>query len=245
MKLTILQNEHELSVFAANLVIEHINNNPKDLLVFPTGNTPLGMFEHLVSNYEAGKVSFKESRLLELDEYSGISLTDDRSLFAWLDRSLINKVNFLTENVYRFNSDNTEVEIEIQRIENIIHKNNGLDLLILGLGPNGHLGFNEPGSSVDSSTRLVKLTPESIQSNARYWSDYSVVPEYGFTLGMKSILSAKKVILLVQGSSKADILYKTINANISDDIPATHLRTLNNCIILSDQEAARKINTFS
>jgi glucosamine-6-phosphate deaminase len=243
MKLIVLRDEHELSIYASNLVIEHITNNPGGLVVFPTGNTPLGMFEQLVKNYQKGTVSFNSSLLLELDEYSGIGLNDDLSLFGWLDRTFIEQVDFLPENIYRFNSDTRNPESEIQRIETIIQNNHEIDLLVLGLGPNGHIGFNEPGSCSTSLTRLVELTPESIQSNSRYWSEKSVVPNYGFTLGMNSILKARKVILLVQGSSKAKILYDTLNAPISDQIPATFLRRLENLYILADQEAASLLQT--
>jgi len=241
MKLIILRDEKELSACAANMVIEHIKRNPNGLLVFPTGNTPLGMFENLVSNFQKGAVSFKNSFLLELDEYFGIELNDYRSLFNWLNRTMIQNVDFLPENVFRFISNTLDPDSEIQRIEKIIQSKNGIDLLVLGLGPNGHIGFNEPGSLSTSPTRIVKLSQESLQSNARYWKEDSIVPNSGFTLGMSSILKARKVFLLVQGDLKAEILDSTLNAAISAAIPSTFLRNLDNFYVLADQEAARNI----
>ena len=243
MKLIILKNEKELSNYAANMVMDHINYNPNGLLVFPTGNTPLGMFESLVSKYQKGLVSFRNSCLLELDEYYGIAINSYLNLFAWLDRTFIQKVDFLPKNVFRFNSDSLDSEAEIQRINAIIRSKNGIDLLVLGLGPNGHIGFNEPNSDPTSPTRIVKLTPESLQSNSRYWDEDSIVPDSGYTLGMDSLLKAKKIILLVQGYSKAEILYATLNSDISASVPSTYLRTLENCYILADQEAASKLDT--
>lgn len=242
MKLIILKDEQELSNYAAQMVIDHVKEKPNGLLVFPTGNTPLGMFDSLVLNFQKGLVSFKNSCLLELDEYFGIAINSPLNLFAWLDRTFIQKVDFLPENVFRINSDIHKPELEIQRIENIIQENAGIDLLVLGLGPNGHLGFNEPGSDSTSPTRIVKLTPESLLSNSRYWAEDSIMPTSGFTLGMDSLLKAKKIILLVQGFSKAEILFETLNSKISATIPSTFLRTLENCFILADQEAASKLN---
>jgi len=241
MKLIIIKDEQALSNTAAKMVMDHVNDSPSGLLVFPTGNTPLGMFDALVSNYKNGLVSFKNSSLLELDEYFGIEINSSLNLFAWLDRTFIQKVDFISENVYRFNSETLSPENEIRRIDKIIESKNGIDLLVLGLGPNGHLGFNEPESDPASPTRIVKLTPESLRSNSRYWPEEFSVPTSGFTLGMDSLLNAKKIILLVQGSSKADILFSTLSSEISASIPSTFLRTLDNCYLLADQDASSKL----
>ncbi len=243
MKLIILKDEQKLSHYAGKMVMDRVIENPSGLLVFPTGNTPLGMFDYLVSNYQKGKISFNKASLLELDEYFGIELTSELNLFSWLNRTFIQKVDFLSENVFQINSDTKDPDSEIQRINNIVQNKNGIDLLVLGLGPNGHIGFNEPGALPTSPTRIVKLSDSSIQSNSRYWSEGSIIPDSGFTLGMDLLLKAKKIILLVQGQSKAEILNSTLNSEISSAIPSTFLRNLDNCYILADQEAARKVNT--
>jgi glucosamine-6-phosphate deaminase len=244
MELRILENDNDLSVFAAEIVINHIRKNPNGLIVFPTGNTPLGMFDQLIKNYQRGRVSFKRSCLVELDEYFGIDLSAPCNLFAWLDRTLIQKVDFLPENVFRFNSAAQEPDVEIKRIETVIADKGGIDLLVLGLGPNGHIGFNEPGSSADSQTRVVHLSQESLLSNSRYWKEETVVPLQGITLGMNQILKARKVILLVQGSLKAEILHSTISSPITEKIPATFLRTLEHFVVLADQEAASLLGKY-
>lgn len=238
INLTVFNNETELSIAAANLVIQQIKANPQSVMVFPTGNTPLGMFEQLVSNYQKGFVSFKDSCLIELDEYFGISLDAPLNLFSWLDRTLIQKVDFKPENVYRFNSNASDPAKEIARIDRVLSEKNGIDLLVLGLGPNGHIGFNEPGSQVNSPTRIIELSKASLLSNARYWGEESIVPKKGITLGMNHLLKAKKVILLVQGTAKAAILEATVNSPISEKIPATYLRELGQFHILADLDAA-------
>ncbi len=238
MKLVTLQDEKELSVFAANLVIDRLNQNPQSVIVFPTGNTPLGMFEQLVEKYQKGMVSFRDACLIELDEYCGISLDDPCNLFNWLNRTLLQRVDFLPDNIYRFDSAALDPDTEIKRFEKIIKDNNGIDLLLLGLGPNGHVGFNEPGSLASSQTRIVQLSQESLQSNSRYWGEDTLVPSRGFTLGLSEIMSAREVVLLVQGLSKAEILDASINGPISKEVPASYLRSLENYTILADKDAA-------
>lgn len=242
MKLISLKDEKELSVYAANLVIDRINQNPQSVIVFPTGNTPLGMFDQLVTKYRDGKVIFRDVCLIELDEYFGISLDDSRNLFNWLNRSFIQKVDLVPQNVFRFNSNAQYPEKEIKRIDQLIEEKNGIDLIVLGLGTNGHVGFNEPGSQATSHTRVVKLSPDSLQSNSRYWDENSLVPSHGFTLGMETIMKSREIILLVQGEQKAGILKEVINSPISDQIPATFLRTVKNFTILADRAAASLIN---
>ena len=151
---------------------------------------------------------------------------------------MIQKVDFKLKNVYRFNSNASDPAKEIARIDRVLCEKKGIDLLILGLGPNGHIGFNEPGSLATSPTRIIELSNESLLSNARYWGEETDVPKKGITLGMKQLLKAKKVILLVQGTAKADILEATVKAPISEKIPATYLRELEQFLILADRDAA-------
>ena len=166
-----VKDENELGKTAARLVCDAIHQKETSTLVFPTGNTPLGMFKELVSLYQSGKVSFRKSKLIELDEYYGIRKDDERNLFAWLDRELLQQVDYLSENIHRFDSDAADPQSEARRMAEVVNDSGGIDLLVLGLGLNGHGGFNEPGTRVDSPTRLVDLTPESIMSSANYWGD--------------------------------------------------------------------------
>jgi glucosamine-6-phosphate deaminase len=242
MNLIKVQNEFQLSFTSARIVRDYINQHPGSVIVFPTGNTPLGLFEELVLNFKAGKVSFRDSSLIELDEYYDIPLTDPRNLFEWLNRELLQKVDFLPEHVYRFNSEAADPIAESRRIDRIAAELGGIDLLVLGLGINGHIGFNEPGSQPSSQTRLIQLSSESLLSSSNYWGEEVEVPKSGFTLGMSTLLKAKKTILLVQGAAKAEILNATLKAEISEEIPATYLRTLVDLTIIVDQEAASFIS---
>lgn len=232
-----VKDEKELGKTAARLVCESISEKKTSTLVFPTGNTPLGMFTELVSLYQSGKVSFRNSRLIELDEYYGIKKDDDRNLFAWLERELLRQVDFLPENIHRFNSDAADPLSEARRMAEVVNECGGIDLLVLGLGMNGHLGFNEPGAKMDSPTRLVELTPESLISSANYWAAGAEIPGQGFTLGMDLLLKARKTILLVQGASKAQILNQSLNGIMTDQVPATYLRLAGDLTVIADREA--------
>ena len=237
-----VKNEKELGVTAAKLVCDSLSKKEKNTVIFPTGNTPLGMFNELVVLNRSGKVSFKDTTLFELDEYFGIEKDDDRNLFAWLDRELISQVDFRPENVYRFDSFSSDPQGEINRMTGALQEKGGIDLLVLGLGMNGHLGFNEPGTQMTSPTRLINLTRESIISSTNYWGAGVEIPKQGFTFGMDVLLKARKIILLVQGKSKAQILGKMMNGIITDQIPASYLRLVNDLTIIADEDAAALIN---
>ena len=238
-----VKDENELGKTAARLVCDAIHQKETSTLVFPTGNTPLGMFKELVSLYQSGKVSFRKSKLIELDEYYGIRKDDERNLFAWLNRELLQQVDFQPENIHRFDSFGPDPQVEARRMEKIVNDSGGIDLLVLGLGMNGHLGFNEPGTRIDSPTRLVDLTPESIMSSANYWGAGAEIPRQGFTLGMDVLLKARKTTLLVQGAAKAQVLKETLEGPVTDRLPATYLRNLSDLTIFADNEAVRMIDS--
>jgi len=238
MQLVIVKGEPEFGQMAARLVCEFLAQKPESTLVFPTGNTPLSMYKELVNQFAAGEVSFAHAALVELDDYYGIPLHDPRNLFSWLQNIFIRQVDFQPERLFRFNTEAEDAAAEAARIESILQAHGGIDLLVLGLGPNGHIGFNEPGSETPGATRVVNLTHESLLSNARYWGGISNVPAQGFTLGLDVLRKAAKTILLVSGSHKAGILKQMVEGPITDLLPATCLREMPNVLVLADAAAA-------
>jgi glucosamine-6-phosphate deaminase len=238
MNLQIVKDERELGQKAAGYVSDFLAQNPQATLVVPTGNTPLPMYRELVQLYSAGKISFKSASLLELDEYYGIPLQDPRNLFTWLESSLLSQVDFQPERLFRFDSAALDANTEALRMEEALRVHSGIDLLVLGLGPNGHIGFNEPGSDFNSLTRVVTLTSESIASNARYWGGIDKVPAQGFTLGLGILRQARHTILIVTGEKKAAILKQVLQGPITDQVPATCLHNMANVTILADEAAS-------
>jgi glucosamine-6-phosphate deaminase len=238
MKLSIVQNYTDLSQLAARQVVDHLAASPGSCLVFPTGNTPLGMYRELVNAYRSGSVRFKDAALVELDDYFDIRLDDPRNLFAWLGRTFIDQVDFSPARLFRFNTNAVETAEEAERMTSAVHSAGGIGLLVLGLGSNGHIGFNEPGSEPGSPTRVVELTPESLESNSEYWGVNADVPARGITLGMDLLLAAKKVILLVNGGHKAQILRQLVVGVETPLLPASFLQRVEDFTIIADNSAA-------
>lgn len=230
MKTQIFSDYKSLCAGTADAVVEQLRREPKSVLVFPTGNTPLGLFKELVEQHRSGHVSFDRAHIVVLDEYAGLTPNDPRSLTGWLKRELTTPVNIPSSHLHGFDNGPDALEKEIVAL-------GGLGLVVLGLGPNGHLAFNEPGSAYDSRARCIDLTPDSITSNAAYWGSEDRVPRQGLTLGLGTLSEARSLILMVSGEAKRGILEQTLNGSVSPAIPATILRQLQQSQIFADEAA--------
>ena len=237
MKIEAVEDNEEMSRRAAALFIAQARKRPDSVCVLPTGRTPEGLFRLLVEVARNGSVEFSRLRFVTLDEYAGIDQDDRRCLYQWLRRALFDPIGMSVEQVAAFNSASTEPDAEAVRIEKAISAWGGIDLAIVGLGPNGHVGFNEPGSAADSRARRVALTEESIVSNARYWGSEQDVPRFAYTLGIATLREARSVILMASGTAKAAILAKALEGPESPDVPASLLRSHADFTVLADREA--------
>ncbi len=226
----------DMSRIAADIVVAQLERKPESLLVLPTGNSPLGLFGVLVERRLAGEADFRDARFVTLDEYAGVGGDDPRRLLSWLKRELLDPLDVAADRIHSFDPE-AAVEADAERIERLIRDAGGIDLAVLGLGPNGHLGFNEPGSPFDSRTRLVTLAAESIRSNAVYWGSEAAVPRQGVTLGLGTLYEARQCLLIVSGESKAQILARTLEGPISPAIPATLLHRRSNATVIADRAA--------
>lgn len=237
MKIKIVPDDNTLSTLAADHVTACINAKPDATLLFATGNSPLGMFELLVKRVQAGTLNLSHARLIELDEYVGIPLDDSRNLFQWLRRELIDPAGWPLSHTTRFDSAADDPHAAAQSVVQVVEEQGGIDLQVLGIGPNGHIGFNEPGSSFDAAYQVIDLTPESIASSARYWGSASIVPRRGMTLGLGTLGQAKQTILIVSGDSKAAILKLALEGPVTPDVPASVIQTWPNVTVIADQSA--------
>jgi len=234
MKLIAAADHDDLSRQAAALVIDQVETKPASLLVVPTGETPLGMFRALVS--AAGGADFSRASFVTLDEYAGIGPGDRRRLLLWLRRELLDPLGIGDDRVIAFDPE-AEPVAEAARIEAAIAALGGIDLAVVGLGPNGHLGFNEPGSAFDSRARLVALTPASIRSNAAYWGSEADVPREAFTLGLGTLRAARRLAMIASGARKRAILGRTLRGAVGEETPATLLRVHPDATVIADREA--------
>lgn len=212
-------------------------NNP--LVTLPTGLTPLPFYRELRNRYDGGHTGLGGFTYLALDEYQGLPAPDRRRFGAWIAHEVLDPLGVPPQNRIFFHSDAADPGAEIARFREYYAGRGPLDLAVLGLGGNGHVGFNEPGSAFDSSIRQVALAPETMEANAAYWDGSKSIPAQGYTLGLAELHAARHTVLLVSGESKAGILRRVLNGPVSEDVPATYLHDMENVTILADAAALR------
>ncbi len=233
----IAEDDMEFANLAATVLVEKLDGIENPLLVLPTGNTPLGMYRVLLDQYGDRRDLWDRVRFLALDEYIGLGPQDERLFQGWLGRVFLDPIGITADRRMVFDSNTADPAAEIARMEHWVKQNGPIDLAVLGLGGNGHIAFNEPGTSFDQPTHIISLTPDSIASNAQYWGGVDQVPKTAFTLGLGTIAGARQTILLVNGAHKAGILDRVLNGTITPDVPATYLRRQENVTIIADQKS--------
>ncbi|MEK7203230.1 MAG: glucosamine-6-phosphate deaminase [Patescibacteria group bacterium] len=238
MKIIIAKNYSQLSKKAAAVALNQINNNPQSVLGLPTGSTPLGMYKNLAKACKNKKVDFKKVTAFNLDEYVGLAPSQPQSYHYYMFNNLFNHININHQKINIPNGLAKDIKKHCHKYERKIKKAGGFDLMILGVGQNGHIGFNEPGASFNSATHLVNLTPDTISANSRFFKSKNDVPKKAITIGLKTIMSAKKIILLASGRNKAAIIAKMITGQISKNIPASVLHRHKNVTLIIDNAAA-------
>ena len=237
MDLIVADDYDALSRVGASWLIEAIREQPEAAIVAATGNTPMGMYIELAQRRFRDSIDTSRLRVFQLDAYLGLAPDDPRALFGWTRRSFIEPLGIEEANVVRLAGDAPDPWEACRRYEAAVYEAGGFDISILGLGPNGHLGFNEPPSAPDAPTRVVDLTRESIVSNARYWGGEAQVPRQALTCGMDLLLEARRTLLLVSGSHKHQILHRTIEGPQTPEVPASFLQLAPNVTILADRAA--------
>lgn len=234
MKIIVADDYADLSRKAADAVARQIQSKPSSLLVLPTGNTPLGLFRDLIGLARLG-LDVSAIRFAVLDDYAGIKSDDRRSLTAWLGRELLLPLGIGAHRLLAFETLG-DAALEGPRMDAAIKAAGGIDLAVLGLGPNGHLGMNEPGTPFDQPSFHAVLTPATIRSNAVYWGSEADVPRAGFTLGLGTLGAAQSLLLLVSGAHKAEILAHVIKDRDSE-LPAALVHRHPRATIIADQAA--------
>ena len=237
MNLIVVDDYEALSRAGAGWLIEAIREQPDAVLVAATGDTPMGMYIELALLQLRGLVDTSRLRVFQLDAYLGLAPDDRRSLFGWTRRSFIEPLGIAEANVVRLAGDARDPWEACRAYDAAARQVGGFDLSILGLGPNGHLGFNEPPSPPDAPTRVVDLTPESILSNARYWGGEEQVPRLALTCGMDLLLAARRTLLLVSGAHKHQFLHRAIEGTQTPEVPASYLQCASNVTVLADRAA--------
>lgn len=241
MNVVIVKNYHELSVKGTQLVADQITNKKNTVLGLASGQTPIGMYEELINMFKRGKIDFSEVVTFNLDEYYGLAPEHPQSYYYYMWNTFFKHINIKKENIYLLNGVTENIMQECNQYEYLIQKNGGIDLQILGIGDNGHLGFNEPAIGLNSKTHLVNLSEETIQANSHYFNNIQEIPKQAITMGIGTIMKAKKIVLLASGRKKSHAIEKTINGPVSTEVPATILQLHPDVKLLIDKEAASQL----
>ena len=231
-----LDNYEELSARAAQIVAAELAEKPDLVLGLPTGSTPVGMYKKLAAMNKNGEVDFSQVRTFNLDEYYPIKRSDEQSYYKFMFDNFFGAVNINRENINIPDGEAADAESECRSYEQKISAAGGIDLMILGIGANGHIGFNEPGAALTPHTHIATLTEDTINANARFFASRDEVPKTALTMGMGSIIAkSKKILLLVSGTAKEQVFKQFLNDNkITTDNPSTFLYLHGNVVILSD-----------
>ncbi|MFM9108314.1 MAG: 6-phosphogluconolactonase [Chloroflexota bacterium] len=237
MKHLVVDNPTLASREVAEAVVAAVRRAPDLVFVPATGNTPMGAYARLAKQVRREGVDVSQVRVFQLDEYLGLPPGDSRLLAGWMQRSLIEPLGIPEANVTRFRSDAPDPEAMCREFDAALAAAGGPGLTVLGLGPNGHIGFNEPPSDAGLPTRVVDLTPESVRSNAAYWGSEDRVPRRAVTCGMSTLLAAREIVLVVTGEAKREILARTVAGPVTPDVPASLLRTAANATVIADRAA--------
>ncbi len=241
MNIIKVKNYKELSMQAAGIVAAQISRKKNTVLGLPTGQTPLGMYQELLKRFRKGEIDFSQVITFNLDEYYGLSPEHPQSYNYYMWQTFFNNINIKKENVFLPDGVTKDVQEECRHYESLIEEKGGIDLQFLGIGDNGHIGFNEPATALNSKTHLVNLSQATIEANSRFFNDIEDVPRKALTMGMGTIMKAKQIILLASGMKKAPAIAKTINGKVNTEVPASLLQLHRDVTIIVDKDAARDV----
>lgn len=238
MRLIITKNYEEMSKVAANEMAESIKANPEIVLGLATGGTPVEMYKNLIKMYNDGELDFSKVTSINLDEYVGLPGDHDQSYRYFMNTNLFNHINIDKSRTFVPNGLAADVAEECKSYDARIQDMGGIDVQLLGLGANGHIGFNEPGEELSVGTHLTDLKESTIEANARFFDSIEDVPREAITMGLGGIMKAKKIMVIASGEGKAEVVKAMMSGKITTEIPATMLQIHSNVVLIVDEAAA-------
>jgi glucosamine-6-phosphate deaminase len=239
MNLLTFPTEAELNTAGAGIVTSLVQTNPTAALGLATGSTPIGIYRELVQSFRNGMVSYKRISTFNLDEYIGLSRQHNQSYYQYMRRHLFEHIDISEENTYIPDGAAADPEEECKRYDRLLKEAGQIDLQLVGLGHNGHIGFNEPDHGLLSGTHVVRLSETTRSANARFFESPEEVPTHAITMGVGTILKAKMILLIVKGEDKAEIVHRALNGPITTECPASLLQTHPHLVVLLDAGSGR------
>lgn len=237
METIITKDYAEMSRVAADWVVAAITAKPESTIVFPTGKTPEGLYHELITRHHAGGFDPSRLRVFVLDEYVGVTHDDPRSLYGWLRRTLFDPVGISPAQITPLPGAAADPGAACRAYHATLVAAGGLDLAILGLGPNGHIGYNDPPADATATTRVLNLSESSLATCAREWGSREQLLPQALTIGMDLLLAAKQKLLIVSGAHKREILHQSLHGPLTPEIPASYLQQAANVTVIADAAA--------
>ena len=235
---------HDMSRKAANIISAQVIMKPSCVLGLATGSTPIGTYRQLIEWYEKGDLDFAHVTSVNLDEYKGLSGDNDQSYRYFMNHNFFSHINIPMERTFVPNGLEKDSDAACAAYNEIIRSCGGIDLQLLGLGHNGHIGFNEPGEAFEKETHCVDLTESTIEANKRFFEKEEDGPRQAYTMGIKNIMQARKILLVVSGEDKADILAQVLEGPITPQVPASILQLHNDVTVVADEAALSKLTRY-
>ena len=237
MKIIPAPDYRSMSRKAANLLSAQVILFPRSVLGLATGSTPLGVYRQLIDWYHKGDVDFSQTVSVNLDEYCGLPGSHEQSYRYYMDHNFFSQINIPLRNTHVPNGMAEDLQAECVRYDNLISDLGGIDMQLLGLGHNGHIGFNEPDDDFDKTTHVVRLKEDTVHANARFFDLLEEVPRFAVTMGIKAIMQARKILLIASGESKAEILYQALFGPVLPKFPASILQLHPDVTVVADEAA--------
>ena len=240
MKIIITKDYEELSAKAAEILLEVVRQNPRAVLGLATGTTPLGLYAKMIADHRENGTDYSQIRTVNLDEYKGLPKTHGQSYAYFMRKNLFEGLGITPGQTNIEDGTAEDDKAECARYDALLEAL-PRDIQLLGLGSNGHIAFNEPGTPFGSGTHVVTLAESTVKDNARLFEDITEVPRKAFTMGIKQIMQAKKILILASGANKAEAVYKMVKGMVTEQVPASVLQLHPDCTLIADEAAARKL----
>ena len=240
MKIIVAKNYEEMSARAFEVMAEVVKTNPQAVLGLATGSTPLGLYRNMIEDHKKNGTSYKQIKTVNLDEYAGLDENSDQSYVYFMRKNLFDSLDIDRKNTNIEDGTAIDRMAECARYNALLHELQQ-DIQVLGIGSNGHIAFNEPGTPFGSETHVVDLTESTIKDNSRLFKNIDEVPRQAFTMGLKNIMNAKKILILANGENKAQAVYGLVKGEVTENVPASVLQLHPDCTLVCDEAAARLI----
>ena len=238
MKIIRAKDYKDMSRKAANIISAQVIMKPNAVLGLATGSSPVGTYAQLIDWYNKGDIDFSEVTTINLDEYRGLPREHDQSYWYFMHKNFFDSVNVQPDRIFVPDGSNPDAAEACREYDAIIQRAGGIDLQLLGIGHDGHIGFNEPGAAFELGTHCVDLTKETIEANKRFFNnDETLVPRQAYTMGIKTIMQARKVLMVASGADKAQIIKKAFFGPVTPEVPASILQMHPDFILVGDQDA--------